>query len=99
MQTQITEETDYDEIDEIQHADTVALNVVVDIKDTTLHNVEKCVDNDDSIYSDEDDEEVIFEELQDKYNLMYTKRVELTEINKMFKKDLQNVKKQIVSRT
>lgn len=53
------------------------------MKGTTLHNIENYVHNDDSIYNDEDDEEVTFEELQDKYNLMYTKWVELAEINKM----------------
>lgn len=39
-------------------------------------------------------EEVTFDELQDKYNLMYNKWIELAEINKMLSKDLQYVQKQ-----
>ncbi|KAI5654024.1 hypothetical protein M9H77_31211 [Catharanthus roseus] len=39
------EETDYDEGDETEHTVTVALNVVVDMKGTTLHGVLKCVDD------------------------------------------------------
>lgn len=41
--------------------------------------------------TDEDDEEVTFKELQEKYILMYTKRVKLDKFNKMLRKDLQDI--------
>lgn len=64
------EETDYDKDDETEHTNTVAFTIVFDMKDTTLQSVENCVDDDgncvdkdESIYNDENDKEVTFEEL------------------------------------
>lgn len=57
------EETDFDESDETKYTDNIAFNVIVDMKNTAFHNAENFVDDDDSIYNDEDDEEVTFYEL------------------------------------
>lgn len=87
------EENNFDEGDHTDLNDTVTFNVVVDLKDTSLHKTENSVD-DESTFSNEDDEKVMFGELKEKYNLMYAKWVKLLEINKAFKKDLQDVPKQ-----
>lgn len=55
------EKTDYDEGN-----DTMAFNVVVDVKDTLVHDTEGCGDDEESLYSNEEDEEVSFKELQEK---------------------------------
>lgn len=88
------EETDYDEGNDVDHNDTVAFNVVAGMKDTSMHEVENNVDNEESIYNNEEDVAVIFQELRDKYSPMYTKWVELSQINKSLKKDLQDVQTQ-----
>lgn len=62
------------------------------IVENYVDNDENCVDDSETTCNDEDDEEVTFDELQDKYNLMYTKWAVLVEINKMLKKDLQEFK-------
>lgn len=64
------EETDYDEGNKTDPNGTVAFNAIVDLKDTSLHATNISV-NDECIYSDEKDEEVSFDELEEKYNLMY----------------------------
>lgn len=45
------EEIDYDEGDETENT----------MKDNTLHGIENCIDHDESIYNDENDEEATFE--------------------------------------
>lgn len=72
----------------------MAFNIVVDLKDTSLHVTNNSVNDDQSIYNDEEDGEVFLEELQEKYNLMYTKWVNFFEINKTLKKNLLDAQKQ-----
>lgn len=52
------------EDDDVDNDDTVVFNVV-DMKDISMHKVENNVNDEESIYSDEEDVTVIFEELQD----------------------------------
>lgn len=88
------EETDYDEDEEIDANNTVAFNVVVDLKHTSLHVTNNSVNGDESIYNDKEDKEVSLDELQEMYNLIYTKWVYLVNISKTFKKDLRDVQTQ-----
>lgn len=61
----------------MDHDETVAFNVVADIKDISMHEVDNNVDDEESIYSNEEDKEVIIEEVRDKYNPIYTKWVKV----------------------
>lgn len=74
--------------------DTMAFNIVVDLKDTSFHYTRGCANDEDSLYGDEEDEKLLFEELQEKYNLMYTKWIDLVKINKALKKNLEEVQDQ-----
>lgn len=85
------EETDCDKGDNTQINDIISFNLVVDLKDISMHVIENSVRDDESTYSDEKDEKVTFDELQDKYNLIYTMWIMIVEINKELKKDLQEV--------
>lgn len=71
------EETDFNEGN-----DTVAFTVVVDMKDTSMHRIGKSVEDYQSTYSDEEDKKVTFDELQDKYNLMYISGLKLLKLTR-----------------
>lgn len=45
------EEAECDEGDESEFNDTIVFNVVVDMKDTSMHNIENCVSDEELIYS------------------------------------------------
>lgn len=57
------EEIEYDEAYETDPNGTVVFNIVVDLKDTFLHVTNEDVNDDESIYIDEENEEVMLEEL------------------------------------
>lgn len=80
--------TDHDDQDSSESRETMAFNGVIDMKDTSLH-VEDSASNDKSLFSDE---EKPYEELQEKYNMMYAKWIDLVAIT--LKKDLQDIQKQ-----
>lgn len=67
------EETDYDEEGDTNLNDTVAFIAVVYLKVTSLHDARSSVDDDELLYSDKEDEKVLYDEIQENYNLMYTK--------------------------
>ncbi|KAI5678349.1 hypothetical protein M9H77_09299 [Catharanthus roseus] len=61
------------------------------LEDTSMHNDHKDDIDDDSIYSDE---EVSYEELQDKYSLLYTKLVRLVKLHLDLKDNLKKIQEQ-----
>lgn len=64
------EDTRYDDEDDTDPNERMTFNIVVDLKDISLHDADSCASNEESL---DTDEEVTYEELQEKYNLMYTK--------------------------
>lgn len=76
-------ETDEDEEDKIDTNKTVVFNIVVDLSETTLHDDNNYMSKNDSFYRDE---EVSYEELQNKYDLRYNKWIDPVEISKELKK-------------
>lgn len=71
------EETDHDDEDNNEASDTMAFNAVIDLKDNSLH-----------VEDSASDEEISYEELQEKYNLMYAKWIELVTTSNTQNKDL-----------
>lgn len=63
-------ETDEDEEDKIDTNNNVVFNIVVDLSEKTLHDDNDYMSKNDSFYRDE---EVLYEELQNKYDLKYNK--------------------------
>ncbi|KAI5681484.1 hypothetical protein M9H77_02712 [Catharanthus roseus] len=59
-----------DDEEDTDSYETLAFNAIIDLEDACMYNIHKDDSNDDSIYSDE---EVYYEELQDKYSLLYNK--------------------------
>lgn len=47
-------ETDYDDEDSKESSDTMAFNAVIDLKDTSLHDIVDNASDADSFYSDEE---------------------------------------------
>ncbi|KAI5667411.1 hypothetical protein M9H77_17264 [Catharanthus roseus] len=80
-----------DSEDEEEDTDTLAFNVIIDFKDTSMHNDHKDDNDDDSIYSDK---EVSYEELQDKYSLFYTKWDRIVELHQNLKDNLKRIQEQ-----
>ncbi|KAI5663065.1 hypothetical protein M9H77_22388 [Catharanthus roseus] len=70
---------------------TLIFQVIIDLEDTSIHNYHKDDSDDDFIYSDQ---EVSYEELQDKYNLLYTKWVGLVELHQNLKDSLKKIQEQ-----
>lgn len=64
------EETNYDDEDDTNPNETMSFNLVIDLKDTFLHDVHSNASNDD----------VSYEKLQEKYNLMNTKLIDFVDI-------------------
>ncbi|KAI5654638.1 hypothetical protein M9H77_31825 [Catharanthus roseus] len=77
--------------EDIDSNETLAFNVIIDLKDTSMHNDYKGDSDDGSIYSDE---EVCYEELQNKYSLIYTKWVELVKLYQDLKDSLKKIQEQ-----
>ncbi|KAI5658571.1 hypothetical protein M9H77_27364 [Catharanthus roseus] len=77
-----------DSEDDKEDTETLAFNVIIDLENTSMHNDHKDDINDDSIYSDE---EVSYEELKNKYRLLYTKWVGLVELHHNLKDSLKMI--------
>lgn len=68
------EESDCDDEDDTDSNETITFNVVVNLKERSLHDNNSSASDQDSLYSDE---EVSYEELLEKYDLMHTKWIDL----------------------
>lgn len=77
-------ETDHHNKDNSEASDMVAFNAIINLKDNSLY-VENGASEDESLYSDE---EISYEELQEKYNLLYVKWIDFVIISNTLKKDL-----------
>ncbi|KAI5662501.1 hypothetical protein M9H77_21824 [Catharanthus roseus] len=69
----------------------LAFNVIIDLEDISMHIDHNNDSDDDSIYTNE---EVFYEELQDRYNLLYTKWVGLVKLYQELKDSLKKVQEQ-----
>ncbi|KAI5649972.1 hypothetical protein M9H77_35977 [Catharanthus roseus] len=80
-----------DDEEDTDSNETLAVNMIIDLEDTSMHNDHKDDNDDDSVYSDK---ETSYEELQNKYSLLYTKWVGLVKLHEDLKDILKKIQEQ-----